>query len=195
MRENYYNQALNKWFQHHNQATWVCSCELSALPRHGPRPNVVPPPSCGPWTASCLRAFPLASSTLNNLLPGLSRSSSLFSSQDSDMASLEQHTSPPSVTFPHTVLNFNLLTKTASFPGGSDGKESACNWVRSLVGKIPWKRAWQPIPVFLPGESHGQKSLVDYSPWGLQRIDTAERLTLSWSLPRLDKPYISVYRF
>ena len=53
----------------------------------------------------------------------------------------------------------------------------------------------KPTLVFLPGESYGQKSLVDYSPWGLQRIDTAERLTLSRSLPRLDKPYVSVYRF
>ena len=34
------------------------------------------------------------------------------------------------------------------------------------VGKIPWRRAWQPTPVFLPGESHGQRSLVGYSPWG-----------------------------
>ena len=32
-------------------------------------------------------------------------------------------------------------------------------------GKIPWRRKWQPIPVFLPGKSHGQKSLVGYSPW------------------------------
>ena len=32
------------------------------------------------------------------------------------------------------------------------------------VGKIPWKRAWQPTPVFLPGESPGQRSLVGYSP-------------------------------
>ena len=32
--------------------------------------------------------------------------------------------------------------------------------------QIPWRRAWQHIPVFLPGESHGQRSLVDYSPWG-----------------------------
>ena len=32
------------------------------------------------------------------------------------------------------------------------------------VGKIPWKRAWQPTPVFLPEESHGQRSLVSYSP-------------------------------
>ena len=35
-------------------------------------------------------------------------------------------------------------------------------WVR----KIPWRRAWQPTPVFLPGESHGQRSLVGYSPRG-----------------------------
>ena len=34
------------------------------------------------------------------------------------------------------------------------------------VGKIPWRRAWQPTPVFLAGESHGQRSLVGYSPWG-----------------------------
>ena len=34
------------------------------------------------------------------------------------------------------------------------------------VGKIPWRRAWHPTPVFLAGESHGQRSLVDYSPWG-----------------------------
>ena len=35
-------------------------------------------------------------------------------------------------------------------------------WVR----KIPWRRALLPIPVFLPGKSHGQRSLVSYSPWG-----------------------------
>ena len=34
------------------------------------------------------------------------------------------------------------------------------------IGMIPWRRAWQPTPVFLPGESHGQRSLVGYSPWG-----------------------------
>jgi len=33
------------------------------------------------------------------------------------------------------------------------------------VGKIPWRRAWQPTPVFLTGESHGQRSLAGYSPW------------------------------
>ena len=55
------------------------------------------------------------------------------------------------------------------FPGGSDGKESAYNvgdpWFDPYVGKIPWRREWQPTPVFLPGESHGQRSLVGYSAW------------------------------
>ena len=45
------------------------------------------------------------------------------------------------------------------------------------VGKIPWKRAWQPIPVFLPGESHGQRSLVGCSPWGHKESDTTEWLS------------------
>ena len=42
------------------------------------------------------------------------------------------------------------------------------------VAKIPWRRAWQPIPVFLPGESHGQRSLVSYSPWGGKELGTTE---------------------
>ena len=55
------------------------------------------------------------------------------------------------------------------FPGSSVGKESACKagdlgWIPGL-GRSPWRRKWQPTPVFLPGESHGQKSLVGYSPW------------------------------
>ena len=48
------------------------------------------------------------------------------------------------------------------------------------VGKIPWRREWQPTPGFLPGEVHGQRSLVGYSPWDRKELDTAERLTLSY---------------
>ena len=51
-------------------------------------------------------------------------------------------------------------------------------WFNPWVGKIPWKREWQPTPVFLPGKSHGQRSLVSYSPWGCKELDTTERLTL-----------------
>jgi len=46
-----------------------------------------------------------------------------------------------------------------------------------LVGKIPWRREWLPTPVFLPGEFHGQRSLVGYSPRGFKKLDTAEQLS------------------
>ena len=52
-------------------------------------------------------------------------------------------------------------------------------WVR----KIPWRRAWQPTAVFLPGKFHGQRSLVGYSPWGCKEFDMTEQLT-SPLLPR-----------
>ena len=47
----------------------------------------------------------------------------------------------------------------------------------SGLGRFPWRRAWQPTPVFLPGESHGQRSLAGYSPWGRKELDTTEQLT------------------
>ena len=47
------------------------------------------------------------------------------------------------------------------------------------VGKIPWRREWQPTPVFFPGEFHGQRSLVGYSPWGHRESDMTERLSLT----------------
>ena len=48
-------------------------------------------------------------------------------------------------------------------------------WVR----KNPWRREWLPTPVFLPKESHGQRSLAGYSPWGREQSDPTEQLTLS----------------
>ena len=67
------------------------------------------------------------------------------------------------------------------FPGGASGKEPTCQRRRRKrsgcdprVGKIPWRRLWQPTPVFLPGESHGQRSLVSYSPNGRKEWDTTE---------------------
>ena len=65
------------------------------------------------------------------------------------------------------------LWSKMGFPGGASGKEPACQCrrhkrhkVQSLGWKIPWRRAWQLIPVCLPGESHGQRRLAGYSPWG-----------------------------
>ena len=47
-------------------------------------------------------------------------------------------------------------------------------WVQSLGWEDPWRRKWQSTPVFFPGESHGQRSLVGYSPWGHKELDTTE---------------------
>ena len=64
------------------------------------------------------------------------------------------------------------------FPGGSAGKESACQCRRHgfnpRVGKIPWRRKWKPNPVFLPEKSYGQRSLVALSPWGHKELDRTE---------------------
>ena len=57
-------------------------------------------------------------------------------------------------------------------PRWLSGTESACQhrrcrrlWFHLWVGEIPWRRKWEPAPVFLPGEPHGQRSLEGYSPW------------------------------
>ena len=55
------------------------------------------------------------------------------------------------------VKNLPAMQETVSIP---------------MSGKSPWRRAWQPTPVFLPGEFHGQRSLVGYSPWGHKELDT-----------------------
>jgi len=68
-----------------------------------------------------------------------------------------------------------ILYFIGDFPGGASGKGPACQFgLDPWVGKIPWKRAWQPTPVFWPGESRGQRSLVGYSPWGHQESDMTE---------------------
>ena len=83
-------------------------------------------------------------------------------------------------------LSLSTLPKTKKLPGGTSGKESACqcrtrkrpgfnHWVR----KIPWRREWLPTPVFLPGGLHGQRSLAGYSPWGHEESDTPEHMYLN----------------
>ena len=83
-----------------------------------------------------------------------------------------------------TLLLYPLvLNSSVYFPSGlpwclSD-KESVCQR-RKLrfepwVGQMPWRRKWQPTPVFLPGKSHGQRSLVGYSPGGHKESDTTKQ--------------------
>ena len=66
-------------------------------------------------------------------------------------------------------------------PRWLSGKVSACQWRRHKfdpwVRKIPWRRKWQPTPVFFPEKSHGQKRLVGYSLWGHKELDMTEHDT------------------
>ena len=77
-----------------------------------------------------------------------------------------------------------LLCMSRVFPGGASGKEPDCQcrrhnrygfciWVR----KIHWRRAWQPTPLFLPGESYRQRNLAGYSPWCHKESDILQRLS------------------
>ena len=82
---------------------------------------------------------------------------------------------------PGSIPGWRFPGEGNGFPGGAGGKDPACQCRRHKrrgfcpwAGKIPRRRAWQPTPVFLPGESQGQRILVGYSPW-----DTTEQLTFS----------------
>ena len=83
------------------------------------------------------------------------------------------------LSFPEAELFF-LLKAVKGFPGSPVVKnlpavqETQESRVQSWVGKIPWRRAWQPTPVFLPGESLGQRSPEGYSPWGHKESDMTE---------------------
>jgi len=63
-----------------------------------------------------------------------------------------------------------LVVKNLPVNEGDTRDSEFSHWVR----KIPWRRAWQPTPIFLPGESHGQRSLVGYSPLGCKESDMTE---------------------
>ena len=90
----------------------------------------------------------------------------------------------PSATTPFPPLPHahTLITSRESiFLGGTSSKELTCPCRRfkrhrfnPWVGKIPWRRAWQPTPVFLPGKFHGQRSLAGYSLWGCKESDATE---------------------
>ena len=62
-------------------------------------------------------------------------------------------------------------------------------WVR----KIPWRRAWQPTPVFLPGEPHRQRSLAGYSPWGYKESDMTEATQLIQTKLPITGKFNSIY--
>ena len=84
-------------------------------------------------------------------------------------------------------------------PGWYGGEESALQCRRCKrhgftlwVGKIPWKRKWQPTPVFWPGEFHRQRSQAGYNPWGCKELDMTEQLSAHIHTP---KDQISIILF
>ena len=70
-------------------------------------------------------------------------------------------------------LPLGSIKPQGGFPGSSKGKESACSVGDQgsglQVGKIPWRRKWQPTPVLLPGEFHGQRRKCS---WGCKELGT-----------------------
>ena len=76
--------------------------------------------------------------------------------------------------------SLSISLPSLSFPGGSDGKVSACNSgdLGSIPGsgRSPWRRKWQPTPVLLPAKFHGLRSLVGYRLWGRKELDRTEQL-------------------
>ena len=92
----------------------------------------------------------------------------------------------------------HILTKTGTSPCSVSGKELPANAAAARdAGSISWRRKWQPIPVFLPRESHGQRSLVGHrKTWvpSLGREDLLEKemathsSTLAWKIPWTEEP-------
>ena len=78
------------------------------------------------------------------------------------------------------TIHWIYISHCQGLPGDSAGKESTCS--AGDLGLIPWRRAWHPTPVLLPGESHGQRSLAGYGPWGRRESDTTERLSTAQPL-------------
>ena len=85
------------------------------------------------------------------------------------------------------VMVFSVVKYEWGFPGGSDGKESACSAedLGSILGlgRSPGGRKWQPTPVFLPGKSHEQRRLLGYSPWGC-------RIGHDWVIDTLSQTWV-----
>ena len=131
--------------------------KLLALPQRQPSPVIFSLPPCVPWPAPshssdiCLNVTSLQPSSLPIL---------------SNVALLTW------LVIPHSI---NLLITS----GGSMVKEPAyqCRRLSGDAGLIPWRRTWQPTPVFLPGKSRGQRSLAGYSPWGCKESNMTEQLS------------------
>ena len=120
--------------------------------------------SCNPMDCNTPGCPPLSTGVCSNSCP-LSQWCYLTISRSAAPFFFCPQSFPASGSFP--ILFINEKKRAL---GGSDNKESACNAgdMGSIPGsgKIPWRKKWQPTPVFLTGKCHGQRSLMGYSPWG-----------------------------
>ena len=91
--------------------------------------------------------------------------------------------------------HYRRVMHALELPRWPSGEESACQykicrnfgfdpWVR----KIPWRRTWQPTPVFLPGKSYGQKNLSGYGPWGHKESDNSWELNM-YTMPAMKRKH------
>ena len=98
-------------------------------------------------------------------------------------------------------IRHHWATNTFRFPRWCSGKESAyqrrrCRRLRFnlWVGKVPWRRKWQATPVFLPGKCHGQRSMVDYSPWSHKESVKTEHTHVITLMEEYMKIYIYILK-
>ena len=94
-------------------------------------------------------------------------------------------------------LNSAASAVALGFPGGSEVK-SVCLECRRpgfdpCIRKIPWRRKGQPTPVLLPGESHGGRSLVGYSPWGGKELDATDNFTCCLLISMVSRETVSLH--
>ena len=119
---------------------------------------------------------------------------SSLSSFPNPLSSSSEWPSPPGPQFTrpirrqfvsiHSIIHsFNKCSVSTWLPKWLSGKEFACQCRRHKkrrfdprIGKRPWSRKWQLTSVFLPGNFHGQRSMVGYSPWSCKESDTTENI-------------------
>ena len=160
-----------------------------------PPPNIIIKCIFASFDASGGNCFFLVPCTVNSPLPRQWAFTSILSvlevwySWEDSLRTKHPKAKPLAFQAPCLILfslsSLSSIPPISDFPGGSDGKASACNFGRPgfdpWVRKILWRRKWQPTPVLLPGKFHGWRSLVGYSPWGCKELDTTEGLHFHFS--------------
>ena len=80
------------------------------------------------------------------------------------------------LALPLFFFSHPLWSSVVKNPPANVGDTGNLSWI-PWVMKIPWRKKWQPTPVFLPGKSHGERSMVGYSPWGHKESNTTQQLS------------------